>query len=182
MKKTYLSILLLLSCFLLTSCGFHLAGKEQLPADFNDIYVESTMPYSPVALQLVTALQSRGINTVNSPDKASIVIQITKDQPSNHLETTGASQETRRYTISYYVVFKLLKPSGEKIFGPKTVTTSNTHYVYSGQVFGNNQEEATLYNSLRQEATQKIIFILNSSNVQYAITDSQDGDSDEADA
>jgi LPS-assembly lipoprotein len=182
MKKTYLSILLLLSCLLLNACGFHLAGKEQLPADFNDIYVESTMPYSPVSLQLVTALQSRGVNTVDSAENATMVIEISKDEPSNHLETTGASQETRRYTITYYVTFKLLKPTGEKIFGPTTVSSSNTHYVYSGQVFGNNQEEATLYSSLRQEATQKIIFILNSSNVQYAITDSQGEDSDEADA
>lgn len=180
MKKLYLSIFLFLSCLLISACGFHLSGNEQLPSNLTNVYVDSTMPYSPVALQLTSALESRGINTVDRAEKADFTIEITKDEPSNHLETTGASQETRRYTITYYVKFKLLGPTGNKIFGPTTVTSNNTHYVYSGQVFGNNQEEATLYSSLRQEATQKIIFILSSGDVEDAITDSQNKDSDEA--
>jgi outer membrane lipopolysaccharide assembly protein LptE/RlpB len=41
--------------------------------------------------------------------------------------------------------------------------------VYSGQVLGNNQEEGTLYQSLRRNVIQKILFKLSSEDAKAAL-------------
>lgn len=163
------SLLLLGAC--LSSCGFKLQGTNQpMPSQLQQVYVDSSnAPHSAIGPDLTVALESNKVICVDNPHDAHITLNILQDQKSNHQIGSGASQETRKYELSYSVVFSLLNEAGQTIYGPTTVISTNIHYVYSGQVLGNNQEEGTLYQALRRNVIQKIIFKLSSEDVKAAL-------------
>ena len=170
LKLVRISSVLLLS-FFLTSCGFRLQGTNQvLPPQLQQVYLDSSSaPHSAIGPDLTVALESDKVICVDDPNQALFTLNILQDKQTSHQIGTGASQETRKYELSYSVTFTLLNQAGVVIYGPTTVISTNIHYVYSGQVLGNNQEEATLYQSLRRNVIQKILFKLSSDDVKAAL-------------
>ncbi len=170
LKIVYQSSVLLLSLCLI-SCGFKLQGTNQpMPPQLQQVYVDSSSAaHSAIGPDLTVALESDKVICVNNPNQASFTLNILQDQQASHQVGSGASQETRKYELNYSVVFTLLNQAGVVIYGPTTVISSNVHYVYSGQVLGNSQEEATLYQSLRRNVIQKILFKLSSDDVKAAL-------------
>lgn len=162
--------ILFLSIYL-DGCGFRLQGTNQpLPPQFQQIYVNSSSaPHSAIGPELTVALESNKVMCVDDPNHASFTLNLLQDQQSSHQIGSGASQETRKYELTYTVTFTLLNQAGVIIYGPTTVISANTHYVYSGQVLGNNQEEGTLYQALRRNIIQKILFKLSSDDVKAAL-------------
>jgi len=161
----------LLFSLLCGGCGFQLNGGHQLfPSSFQEIYVNSSdAPHSTIAPSLEVTLKSNRITCVNNSAEAKYFLNIRSDTHLSHQVGAGASQETRKYALSITVVFDITDKSGKKIYGPITITASKIHYVYSGQVFGNNQEEETLYRSLNEDVIQKIIFALGSEQLNTAL-------------
>ena len=161
----------LLLGLMLTACGFQLTGNEKLPQPLQDVYINvSETPHSTIAPDLISALQSHQVHCVKNPTLAHILLNITQDAASSQQIGSGASQETRQYQLNYTVTFTLITAAGKVITGPVTVTSSKIHYVYSGQVLGNNEEEETLYRGLRRDVVQKILFSLSSAAVVAALT------------
>lgn len=155
---------------LLTACGFRLQGTQALPPQLQQVYVNTTqVPHSAIAPDLTVALQNNDVKCTTNADTADYTINIIEDSQTNQQIGTGASQETRKYELIYTVTFSLVNQAGIPIYGPTTVTSTTIHYVYSGQVLGNNQEEATLYQPLRRNVIQKILFKLGSNDVKTAL-------------
>lgn len=163
---------LVLASLGLMSCGFKLQGTNQtLPPQLQQVYVDSSSsPHSAIGPDLTVALEANKIICVNDPRQAHIMLNILQDQQTSHQIGSGASQETRKYELNYSVVFSLVNEAGITLYGPASVTSTNIHYVYSGQVLGNNQEEGTLYQSLRRNVIQKMLFKLGSEDVKKALT------------
>lgn len=166
-------IVILLFGIFLTACGFKFQGSETMPPQLQNVYINSSQsPHSMIAPELITSLQSNAVRCVRNPQLADITINITQDKQSSSQVGSGASQETRKYQLSYTLQFTVLNAKGTVIYGPTAVTSSMIHYVYSGQVLGNNQEEGTLYRSLRHDIVQKVLFTLSSSEVKAALANS----------
>lgn len=162
------SVLLLSLC--LIGCGFKLQGTQAMPPQLQQVYVNTEQaPHSALAPDLTVALENNHVKCVENAAASNITLNILQDNQSSHQTGTGASQETRKYELTYTVVFTLLNQAGVVIYGPTTVSSTNIHYVYSGQVLGNNQEEGTLYQSLRRNVIQKILFKLGSDDVEQAL-------------
>lgn len=163
------SILIISAC--LSSCGFKLQGTSQaLPPQLQQVYVNSSnAPHSAIGPDLTVALESNNVVCASDPNQAQFTLNILQDKQTSNQIGSGASQETRKYELSYTIVFTLLNQAGVVIYGPTTVISTNIHYVYSGQVWGNNQEENTLYQSLRRNVIQKILFNLSSDDVKKAL-------------
>ena len=133
--------IVILSC-LLSACGFKLQGTQTLPSQLQQVYINTAqVPHSAIAPGLTVALENNHVNCVSTADQGDYAINIIQDSQSNHQIGAGTSQETRKYELSYTVVFTLVNRAGVSIYGPSTVTSTTMHYVYSGQVLGNNQEE-----------------------------------------
>lgn len=157
---------------MLTACGFKLQGSQALPPQLQNVYVDSSQtPHSMIAPELTAALENNNVTCVTNLQTADFTLNITQDKQFSKQVGSGASQETRKYELTYSAAFTLSNSKGKVIYGPTTVTSSMIHYVYSGQVLGNNQEEGTLYRSLRRDIVQKILFKLSSTDVKAALID-----------
>src|SRR3546814_4226107 len=57
--------------FVLSACGFHLAGNKPLSDDLKKVYLDTTIPYSvtepPIEAQLRAILQRRGAEVAKDP-------------------------------------------------------------------------------------------------------------------
>lgn len=163
-------VLLLSVC--LSACGFQLQGTHQtLPPQLQQVYVNTSQaPHSAIAPELTVALENNAVKCVKDANQALIILNILSDKYSSHQIGSGASQETRKYELSSSVTFSLTDEKGRRIYGPAAASSTMIHYVYSGQVLGNNQEEDTLYKGLRRNVIQQIIFKLGSQDVKTALT------------
>lgn len=169
LKIAHISSVLLLSLGL-TACGFKLQGTQTMPPQLQQVYVNTSQaPHSALAPDLTVSLENNHVHCLTNPMQANITINILQDSQTSQQVGTGATQETRKYELTYKVTFTLLNQAGLVIYGPASVSSSNIHYVYSGQVLGNNQEEATLYQSLRRNVIQKMLFKLSSKEVETAL-------------
>ncbi len=168
MWKTYASLLL---SFGLSACGFQLQGTHQtLPPQLQQVYIDSSSaPHSAIAPELTVALKNNSVTCLNNPSQALIILNILADNRSSHQAGSGASQETRKYVLTNIVTFDLTDEKGKLLYGPVSVSSNMTHYVYSGQVLGNNQEQATLYQSLQRNVVQQILFKLGAEDVKDAL-------------
>lgn len=155
----------------LTACGFHLRGTQSiLPLQLQRVYIDtSKVPHSAIAPELTVALKNVSVVCVDNPYQALITLNILEDKRNNRQVGSGASQETRKYELTELVTFELIDHTGKHFYGPVSVSSTLSHYVYSGQVFGNNQEEGTLYQSLRRNVVQQILFKLGSQELQDAL-------------
>ena len=81
----------------------------------------------------------------------------------------GTIQETRTYALTYTLRFQLEDKKGKLIYGPASLSSSTTEFVYSGQVLGNNQELPPAYQRLRKETIQKMLLKLSANDVQQAL-------------
>ena len=111
---------------------------------------------------------------MDDPATALVTLNILSDQRRSRQIGTGASQETRKYELSTTVTFSLHDKTGKRVYGPTTVSSAMSHYVYSGQVLGNSQEEGTLYQSLQRSVIQQILFKLGSEEVKDALAHAQE--------
>ncbi|MBP9726740.1 MAG: hypothetical protein KBD83_04670 [Gammaproteobacteria bacterium] len=171
MLRTFRFCSALLLTFCLTACGFKLQGTlAPLPPQLQQVYVNSAAaPHSAIAPDLTVALENDKVTCVDDPKQALITLNILQDKQSSRQIGSGASQETRKYELTYSVVFTLSDSTGKRIYGPAAVSSTLIHYVYSGQVLGNNQEEGALYQSLRRNVIQKILFKLASDDSKAAL-------------
>jgi outer membrane lipopolysaccharide assembly protein LptE/RlpB len=159
----------------LSACGFHLQGTHQvLPPQLQQVYINTSyVPHSAIAPELTVALKNDAVVCLNDPQQALITINILSDTSSSRQVGSGASQETRKYDLTSTVSFDLRDKAGKRIYGPVTVSSTLSHYVYSGQVLGNNQEEGNLYQALSRNVIQQILFKLGSEEAKTALLAAQ---------
>lgn len=154
---------------LLAACGFKLVGKMDIPDQLNYVYVQSELTHSPFTNELESSLRSAGVILTSSPADAKVIIDIMNEKQSTSLTGNGTTQETRKYRITYAVTFVVEDATGKKIYGPTTVSSSDSLYIYSGQVLGNNNETTNLIQQLQRENIQKVMLKLTSTNAQKAL-------------
>jgi LPS-assembly lipoprotein len=161
---------LLYSCvlFFLSGCGFHLAGQTPLPPSLDNVYVKYEANNANIGQKLARALKTDKITILTEPAEADYILKILYTNESNALQGAGNIQETRRYLLTSTVAYIISDAKGQSAFGPITVSSNSSLYIYSGQVIGSNQETVSAYRSLDQQNIQKILLTLSSKNAYAA--------------
>lgn len=167
--KTFFAIKLGICLLLLSACNFHLQGRQQLPDDFDNVYILSDATHSPITSEITLLLKTNNVHLVDAISNSDVIFHIMSDSQSSKQIGANTTQETRIYRMTYTVTFSLETPEHKTIYGPKTITSSTTNYVYSGQVLGNNQEENSIYSTLRHDSLQKLLLLLSANDVKKAL-------------
>ena len=170
MKKNVKALTALALCsLLLSACGFHLQGKQELAKNFDNVYVLSDTTHSPITSEIILLFKTNNLNVVDSPVQADVIFHINNDKQSAAQIGSNTTQETRIYRMRYAMEFSLESPKYQLLYGPNNIVSTTTHYVYSGQVLGNNQEEEPIFTSLRRDTLQKLLLKLSSKDIENAL-------------
>ena len=105
--KNCLVIYLSLGVVLLSSCGFHLRGAYQLPAQMSVTYIEAMNQNSELVRILKRRLKANGIQVVTDKVSAQAVLALSGESNSKRVISVDQQGRAREYELSYGITFDL---------------------------------------------------------------------------
>lgn len=156
MRHAKYYIFILLCCFAITSCGFHLRGPVILPSPLHRVYVESKDPYGKLVLNIKQYLRDSHAYIAESPADADTVLEIISETQTDQLLSVGGTQQTRQYNLIYTVTFQVKKPNGVVLLPPQMISDTRPISVQSSQILGGSNEANNLYDQMRRS----IVYLL----------------------
>lgn len=162
-------ILLILTCCVLSACGFHPRGDASLPPKLRLLYFTSTNPYGQFEQNLKKALQTVGVALVNSPTDAPVTLKILKTSLVSTPSSIGTSSQATVYTVTFDAQMTLLDSHGRVLYAPQDITSASTMIVNAQQVLNSTNQLDTLSQQLQQDVISQIFGILSSRQVANAV-------------
>lgn len=148
--------LILLAVVLTSACGFHPRAQLSLPASLGPISVQTADPYSPLGLELATALERAGATAAVA------------GAPSSALKITGETWHTaplsvdqfarvREYITRYRVEFVLLDAEGKALIEPQSIELSREYTYDITASAGSPAEQELIQRELRRDMEAAIL-------------------------
>lgn len=162
-------IIILLCAPLLSCCGFHLRGKINVSGYMHSLYLQTSSEFTPLSQALEKAFSSNGIELASSSNQAKLTLRVYNEQRQHMLMTIAASQQNRQYKLNYSLQYAIYNPAGHLILGPKTIVESRTQIIQANQLLDNNSETQQLYDSMRNQAIDELLYQLTSLNTHKTL-------------
>lgn len=159
---------MLLILLILTACGFHIKGQQILPPELEVIYLKSPH-FDPLTKSLGDNLAASGATLVSEQKNAPITLVINTPIKSQVATTVGASQQSRKYMLSYSVNFSIIDSNGKIIAGPFNASQQRTQILQASQILGATNQTEDLYNDMLTEVVRQIMDRLGSISVNQAL-------------
>jgi len=149
-------MLVVLFALPLAGCGFQLAGSGNLPVAMQTTYVRSTEPRSDFFASLTEALRQRGLELVDSDERAGATLTISEDETGQRVLSVSARNIPREYEVYYAVTFSLEAEGQSLIDGQPLVVRRNYSYDET-QVLGKEREETQLRKALAEDLARQVV-------------------------
>ena len=160
-----------LTLFLLTlsACGFQMYGKENLPAQLHDIYLQSSDPYGTFAVSLKRSLKAAGINLVSTSKEAPITLNIVSAAFIHDNPNITSSSQATIYNFTYTVIFDLRDKTGKTVISQQTVTAFRTLTLNPNEVLEASSEVNIMKGEMERELVMQVFNRLSADNVAKAL-------------
>ncbi|CAN5207157.1 hypothetical protein BH11PSE14_BH11PSE14_15580 [soil metagenome] len=150
-------LLLTLACaVLLAACGFQPRAQLNLPAALGPVKVETADPYSPLGLELATALERAGA-TPAAKDVASSSLKITSEAWTTRPLSVDQLARVREYITLYRVGFVLLDAAGQPLIEPQEIELSREYTYDISESAGSPAEQELIQRELRRDMESSIL-------------------------
>ena len=97
---------------LLAGCGFHLQGRQPLPAQFANTYVDTQDEQTDFVQDLRKALIASKVNVIRTKGSAGATITVHEDELTERILSVSARNIPTEYELTYRVKFSVV--SGDK--------------------------------------------------------------------
>lgn len=149
-------ILILVSAMLLAACGFHPRAQLNLPSALGPVSVQTADPYSPLGLELATALERAGAiaPVAGSP---SSTLKITAEAWSTAPLSVDQFARVREYITRYKVDFAVTDSAGKLIIDPQSIELSREYTYDINASAGSPAEQELIQRELRRDMQAAIL-------------------------
>ena len=131
------------STLAVSACGFHLQGHTPLPDVVKTPYVQTSDKQSEFVLSLQRAMISSGARPVEQKSKASVVVNIIRDDVVRRTLSVSAQNQPDEYELTYTVRFSVV--AGDKELLAPTDISNVRSFAFSEQLLlAKNHEEMIL--------------------------------------
>lgn len=163
MGSSDLGRLLLWLCLavLVTGCGFHLRGAVELPPVLQDTFIKAEDPYSGVARELRTVLQSAGARLVESPSAATGVIHVISRRSERRILAVGTSGRANEYELFEQVTFALNDPAGKVLLQSQSISATRAIVFDPNEALGKVSEAEETRIRMRRDLARQIVTRVN---------------------
>src|SRR5579864_4823458 len=101
------TLLMIVLCFCLISCGFHTRGAMILPPPLRTLYLQTNDPYGQLTKNLTLYLKMSGVHLTKTPAEASSILDILGEKTSEQLLNISGTQATRQYNLTLTVNYRI---------------------------------------------------------------------------
>jgi LPS-assembly lipoprotein len=148
---------LILSSFaLLSACGFHPRAQLELPATLGPVSVHTVDPYSPLGLELATALERAGVAAAVA-GQPSASIRITGENWRTAPLSVDQFARVREYVTRYRVDFELVDAQGAVLVVPQTIELAREYSYDINASAGSPAEQELIQRELRRDMQAAIL-------------------------
>ena len=140
----------------LSGCGFHLQGREPLPEVVRTPYVQTSDRQSEFALSLQRAMISSGARPVLQKDKASVVVNILKDDVVRRTLSVSAQNQPDEYEVTYTVRFSVTEGDRE-LLAPTDISNVRSFAFSEQLLLAKNREEMILRQDMAHDLADMVM-------------------------
>jgi LPS-assembly lipoprotein len=150
------TVLSLLAGIVLTSCGFHLQPKAELPAEMQQVRLEIQDPNSTFARRLRILLEQGGVSVVEAAS-ATAVLQIPRNQVRKEILTIGDNARVREYRLRHIVQFSLVDGAGGILVPEQRLEQSRVLSFDEQDILGASQEDEQLRREMADTLARLVV-------------------------
>jgi LPS-assembly lipoprotein len=155
------SLIVLIFSLSLASCGFHLRGKNTYALQFQKLYLKSDNGYTPFINQLKIAIQATDVQLTDTPELAQLTLQIVSEVADKQILSLSAAGTVLEYRLQYRISLRAYDQKQQEWLEPQEITVQRSYNYDNNQVLAMMQEEALLYQDMRNDAVQQVLRRLN---------------------
>jgi LPS-assembly lipoprotein len=134
----------------LTGCGFHLQGRQPLPAQFAYTYVETQDEQTDFVQDLRKALIASNVNVIRTKGSSGAVIDVHEDELTERILSVSARNIPTEYELTYRVKFSVT--SGDKTLIDKEEISATREISFSeSQLLAKEREQEILRAGLARD-------------------------------
>ncbi|HEX5208101.1 MAG TPA: LPS assembly lipoprotein LptE [Steroidobacteraceae bacterium] len=143
--------LLATAVVLLAGCGFHLEGHVPLPQPIRAPYIQALDEQSDFVQSLRREMLISGAHPVDTPDRASAVVDILDDAVTRRVLSVSAQNRPTEYQVTYTVRFRVTGGGGKELLAPQQVVTVRSYSFDESLLLAKEHEEAILQQAMGQD-------------------------------
>lgn len=155
---------------LLSSCGFHLRGLNDIPPWLNNVAIVVQNAHRDLGPMLKTQLEAYKIRVMPNTTQADYLLVIESDGIQQQITGVAASTAPRQYLLIYDVQFTLVKVKGGIIVPSSQVFVTRQLTINNDRILGSNFEETQISYEMRRDAAIQIINRLGRASKNASLT------------
>ena len=143
-------------CFLLAACGFHLRGQGDYRSAFQTVYVEGD-GRSTFVRELKRAVSASGSTLTETPAAAQAVLQVVSEFRDKSILSLSGTGRVREHQLQYRVSYLMRDAAGNELIVPSDIVLKRAISFTEAEVLAKESEEALLYRDMESDAVQQIM-------------------------
>lgn len=148
--------IIVLAAVALSACGFHPRAKLDLPETLGPVSVETADKYSPLGLELASALTRSGA-LAPVPGRPSAALKITDENWNTAPLSVDQFAQVREYVTRYKVSFSLQSVEGKPLIEPQEIELSREYTYDQNASAGSPAEQELIQKELRRDMEAAIL-------------------------
>lgn len=149
-------VLIVFFVALLTACGFHPRAQLSLPASLGPVSVQTADPYSPLGLELATALDRAGATAAAEGSRSS-ALKVTGETWNTAPLSVDQFARVREYITRYKVDFVVVDADGKLLIEPQSIELSREYTYDINASAGSPAEQELIQRELRRDMQAAIL-------------------------
>jgi len=142
--------LLVASVLMLGACGFHLQGRQPLPAEFAYTYVDTQDEQTDFVQDLRKALIASKVNVIRTKGSSSATITVHDDELTERILSVSARNIPTEYELTYRVKFSVLS-GGKTLIDNEEISATRDISFDEAQLLAKEREQEILRAALARD-------------------------------
>jgi LPS-assembly lipoprotein len=142
--------LLVVVVFLLGGCGFHLQGRQPLPAQFAHTYVDTKDEQTDFVQDLRKALIDSRVNVIRTKSSSTAVIEVHDDELTERILSVSAQNIPTEYELTYKVTFSVMS-EGKTLIDKEEISATRDISFDEAQLLAKEREQEILRAALARD-------------------------------
>jgi LPS-assembly lipoprotein len=135
---------------LLAACGFHLQGRQPLPAEFAYTFVDTKDEQTDFVQDLRKALISSGVKVIPTQGSSGATISVNEDELTERVLSISANNIPTEYELTYRVKFSVTA-GGKTLIDKEEISATRDISFDETQLLAKEREQEILRAALARD-------------------------------
>jgi LPS-assembly lipoprotein len=140
---------LALTCAL-SACGFHLQGRQPLPAEFAYTFIDTRDEQTDFVQDLRKALIAANVNVIRTRGSSGATISVHDDELTERILSVSARNIPTEYEMTYKVVFSV-SSGGQTLIDKEEISATRDISFDEAQLLAKEREQEILREALARD-------------------------------